>query len=117
MKRILTIFSLLLIIISCSKEEKISTDFKDLPKSIQQQITNAERECPTCGIVLTMYTYNKKIVFGQICGGYSASKNLICDCFMLFYDQNGELMPYEVDRYKDINDKKKLVKQIYSRSE
>lgn len=108
---------LLLLIISCSKEEKISTDFKDLPKPIQEQITNAENTCPTCGIIITMYTYKGKVVFGKLCGGYSASKNLICDCLMLFYDHDGNLIPKNAETYKDINDKKKLVKQIYSCSE
>lgn len=107
----------LLLIISCSKEEEVSTAFRDLPAAIQDQITNAERECPTCGIIITMYTYKGKVVFGELCGGYSASKNLICDCLMLFYDQAGNLIPYNAEEYRDINDKKKLVKQIYSCSE
>ena len=107
----------LLLSISCSKEEEVSTAFKDLPAPIQEQITNAERECPTCGIIITMYTYKGKVVFGKLCGGYSSSKNLICDCLMLFYDHDGNLIPQNAEKYKDINDKKRLVKQIYSCSE
>lgn len=92
-------------------------EIKDLPKPIQTLIDEAQQECPTCGITIAKYQYNKSIVYGTVCGGISESQGLWCDCIMVYYDQDGALIKYEEGIYKDINEEKKLIKEIYRCSE
>ena len=117
MNNILSI-ALCFLILSCSKKDSpADIETKDLPQTIQTQISEAERECPTCGIMIAKYQYNKSIVYGKVCVGYSASQGVSCNCMMIYYGQNGERISYEAGKYQDINDKKKLIKEDYRCSE
>ena len=110
MKNILSI-ALCFLILSCSKKDNPDMEIKDLPKPIQTLIDEAQQECPVCGITVLMYTYSKKILYASTCNGPA------CNCIMIFYNQDGELIKYEEGIYKDINEKKNLIKEIYRCSE
>jgi len=115
MKRYLFNILILIFVISCSKNEnEVKTDFKDLPKTIQQQISDAQTKCPLCGVSIFAFRYNGKMIFGSVCGSISTSQNLWCDCIMVYYDETGEPIAYNENKYKDINAKKELIKKLYS---
>ncbi|WP_152269858.1 hypothetical protein [Agriterribacter humi] len=97
--------------LSCSKKGNPNIETKDLPQSIQTLIAEAERECPVCGITILMYAYNKKIIYASTCNGPA------CNCVMVYYDQGGELIKYEEGVNKDINEEKKLIREVYRCSE
>jgi hypothetical protein len=58
-----------------------------------------------------MYAYNKKIIYASTCNGPA------CNCVMVYYDQGGELIKYEEGVNKDINEEKKLIREVYRCSE
>jgi hypothetical protein len=107
------LISLLFLSFSCSKKDNPDMAMADLPGPIQTLITEAEQECPACGITIVRYQYNKGIIYGSVCGGVSRSQGLWCDCIMVYYDRKGELIKYKEDLYKDINRQKKLIGEIY----
>ena len=55
-----------------------------------------------------MYAYNKKIIYASVCNGPA------CNCIMVYYDQDGELIKYAERVYKAINEEKKWIKEVYS---
>jgi hypothetical protein len=107
----ISLIALLFLSLSCSKKDNPDTEIKDLPKQIQTLIAEAQQECPACGITVLMYAYNKKMIYASTCNGPA------CNCIMIYYDQDGELIKYEEGIYKDINEKKNLIKEIYRCSE
>ncbi|HTN05980.1 hypothetical protein [Agriterribacter sp.] len=107
----ISLIALLFLSLSCSKKDNPDMEIKDLPKSIQALIDEAQQECPVCGITVLRYTYNKKVLYASTCNGPA------CNCIMAYYDEDGELIKYEEGIYKDINEKKNLIKEIYRCSE
>lgn len=51
------------------------------------------------------------MIYANTCNGPA------CNSFMVYYEQDGELIKYEEGIYKDINEKKRLIKEIYRCSE
>ena len=107
----ISLIALFFLSLSCSKKDNPDMEIKDLPKQIQTLIAEAEQECPVCGITVLMYAYNKAISYASTCNGPA------CNCMMVYYDQDGELIKYEEGIYKDINEKKNLIKEVYRCSE
>ena len=107
LKHILFLTCFLYLTIACSKKEEKITELKYLPLSIQTIIADAQMNCPICGVTLLKYSYNEQVIYGSVCNGPA------CNCFMVFYDQNGEQIEYNAAKYQDINSKKSLSKELF----
>ena len=107
----ISLIALLFLSLSCSKKDNPDMEIKDLPKPIQTLIDEAQQECPVCGITVLRYAFNNKILYASTCNGPT------CNCIMVYYDQDGELIKYEKGVYKDISENKSLINEIYRCSE
>lgn len=95
------------LLFSCSKKDPTDAKFSELPAAIQEIIAGAQRQCPVCGITISTFKYNNEIIYGTFCNGAT------CNCFMVFYNGQGELIDYKEEKYQDINAKKVLIEELY----
>jgi hypothetical protein len=107
MKRMLIIVSLL-ILISCSKGEKVSTGFKDLPQPLQKIINDGSQNCPDCGITVNLVKWKAKNLYGAVCNGPA------CNCAYLYFDNLGNTISFDIEVYNEISSQAVFVSRIWS---
>lgn len=95
-------------ITSCSKHEKVSTEYKDLPQPIQKIINIGNQDCPECGMTLNLFKWKGQNIYGAICNGPA------CNCAYIYYDNSGNTISVHIELYKEIFSDAVFVSRIWS---
>ena len=104
MKRLIFLFLICILFVSCQKEE---TPKPDVPDWFIPQIEELESsgECYSCTI--TQITFNNKLYYELYCGYWSC---MYCH----LYDGEGELVDWEIEEFNNFLENKNSEKVIWN---